>query len=117
MRPPGITSGTALLAALLLVLAGLATAPAARAQDVLPACSNLVDDDGDGLTDLLDPGCTDPLDPDETDLPPPPPPPPACANGIDDDGDGLIDEDALDLVDVRSLNDAESSDMSPYSSW
>jgi prepilin-type N-terminal cleavage/methylation domain-containing protein len=38
-------------------------------------------------------------------------------NGIDDDGDGLIDEDAIDMVDVRSLNDAESSDMSPYSSW
>jgi hypothetical protein len=38
-------------------------------------------------------------------------------NGIDDDGDGQIDEDAPDLVEVRSLNDAESSDLTPYSSW
>lgn len=38
-------------------------------------------------------------------------------NGIDDDGDGQIDEDAPDMVEVRSLNDAESADMTPYSSW
>ncbi|HEX5821604.1 MAG TPA: lytic murein transglycosylase [Solirubrobacterales bacterium] len=29
---------------------------------VLPACSNLIDDDGDGLVDLDDPGCSSPLD-------------------------------------------------------
>jgi hypothetical protein len=28
---------------------------------VLPACSNLSDDDGDGLVDMSDPGCTSPL--------------------------------------------------------
>ncbi|MGH2986671.1 MAG: hypothetical protein ACRDLO_08295, partial [Solirubrobacterales bacterium] len=28
----------------------------------LPQCSNLGDDDGDGLTDLGDPDCTGPLD-------------------------------------------------------
>src|SRR5436190_23488626 len=28
----------------------------------LPECSNLKDDDGDGLTDLADPGCSGPLD-------------------------------------------------------
>ncbi len=34
----------------------------------LPACSNLIDDDVDGKTDWPeDPGCTDPLDNDETD--------------------------------------------------
>ena len=33
----------------------------------IPACSNLTDDDGDGLTDFpLDPGCTGPDDEDET---------------------------------------------------
>jgi hypothetical protein len=39
------------------------------------ACSNKKDDDGDGLVDLADPGCTNPSDTDETDAPPPPPPP------------------------------------------
>jgi hypothetical protein len=38
----------------------------------LPQCANLKDDDGDGLTDLADPGCSGPLDPSETDPPPPP---------------------------------------------
>jgi hypothetical protein len=30
--------------------------------DVLPQCSNLVDDDGDGVKDLADPDCSGPLD-------------------------------------------------------
>jgi hypothetical protein len=30
--------------------------------NVLPQCSNLVDDDGDGVTDLADPDCSGPLD-------------------------------------------------------
>lgn len=38
-------------------------------------------------------------------------------NGIDDDHDGQVDEDPPDMVEVRSLNDQESSDMTPYSSW
>ncbi|CAN5587639.1 hypothetical protein BH10ACT11_BH10ACT11_06190 [soil metagenome] len=38
----------------------------------LPACSNLKDDDGDGKTDLLDPGCSSPGDTDETDPAAPP---------------------------------------------
>jgi hypothetical protein len=50
-------------------------------------CSNLTDDDGDGLTDLDDPGCEtgalDNLEEDDT--------PPECSNGFDDDGDGLTD--------------------------
>jgi hypothetical protein len=92
MRPLGSTCGTAVLAALLLVLAGLAAAPGARAQapPPPPACSNGIDDDGDGLIDMMDPGCTDPLsDNGEAD----PPPPAACSNGVDDDGDGLVDLD------------------------
>ncbi len=38
------------------------------------ACSNGADDDGDGLADLADPGCSGALDPDETNPAPPPPP-------------------------------------------
>ena len=52
-----------------------------------PACRNGEDDDADGLTDLLDPGCTGPEDADETD----PPARAACSNGADDDGDGFTD--------------------------
>src|SRR5262245_63206573 len=32
-------------------------------------CSNLADDDGDGLVDLADPGCSGPLDTDEYNAP------------------------------------------------
>ncbi|HET6829833.1 MAG TPA: peptidoglycan DD-metalloendopeptidase family protein [Solirubrobacterales bacterium] len=39
--------------------------------EALPACSNLGDDDGDGLVDLGDPGCSSALDGDETDTAPP----------------------------------------------
>src|SRR3989344_6408154 len=67
-----------------------------------PACSNGIDDDGDGLIDWDptngDPGCTTLLDTDATNAPlPPPPPPPAsedtlllCSDGEDNDGDSLI---------------------------
>jgi len=37
----------------------------------LPACSNIVDDDGDGFADLLDRGCAGPGDGDESDPAPP----------------------------------------------
>jgi hypothetical protein len=52
---------------------------------LLPACSNSLDDDGDGLIDLEDPGCDDTDDPSEKapDL--------VCDDGEDDDGDGLVD--------------------------
>ena len=39
-------------------------------------CADGLDNDGDGLIDLADPGCVDAADNDETDAPPPPPPPP-----------------------------------------
>ncbi len=42
---------------------------------VLPACSNLADDDGDGAVDLGDPGCSGPTDGDEYNAPPPTPEP------------------------------------------
>jgi len=42
---------------------------------VLPACSDGLDNDGDGKIDYpADPGCADLLDNDEADPPPPPPP-------------------------------------------
>ena len=50
-----------------------------------PACSDGMDNDGDGLTDFpADPGCVDANDLDETDVP-------ECSDGIDNDGDMLID--------------------------
>jgi Right handed beta helix region len=59
------------------------------------ACADGLDNDGDLLVDLADPGCTSSSDTDETNPaappPPPPPPPAACADGLDNDGDLLVD--------------------------
>ena len=49
-------------------------------------CSNWIDDDGDTLVDMLDPGCESPEDDDEYNAPLP-----QCSNKIDDDGDGVSD--------------------------
>jgi len=51
-------------------------------------CSDGVDNDGDGLVDLQDPGCTNAEDNDETNDPPPTT---QCSDGVDNDGDGFID--------------------------
>nr|MBA2522476.1 lytic transglycosylase domain-containing protein [Solirubrobacterales bacterium] len=72
--------------------------------EVLPACSNSADDDGDRLVDLNDTGCTDALDADETDTAPPPAtttpeppaappvaPPPDAAGGAQSHGFGPAD--------------------------
>ncbi|MEZ4472219.1 MAG: hypothetical protein R3F60_15775 [bacterium] len=56
-------------------------------QSNIRACNNLVDDDGDGLIDLADPGCEEGLDNSEVD----PAEVPECSDGIDNDDDGLID--------------------------
>jgi subtilisin len=48
------------------------------------ACANGIDDDGDGLTDLADPGCAGPGDDDEHGTA-------ACDDGLDNDGDGFVD--------------------------
>ncbi|HEY8495197.1 MAG TPA: hypothetical protein VIN04_14990, partial [Myxococcota bacterium] len=48
------------------------------------ACANGIDDDGDGLTDLADPGCDGAGDDDERGAA-------ACDDGLDNDGDGLVD--------------------------
>lgn len=51
----------------------------------LPACSNGIDDDADGLVDLGDSGCASASDDSEEASVA------ECSNGIDDDGDGAID--------------------------
>lgn len=38
-------------------------------------------------------------------------------NGLDDDADGRSDEDAQDIVGVRSVNSQPSGNLTPYSSW
>ena len=38
-------------------------------------------------------------------------------NRIDDDGDGQIDEDAPDMLDVRSLNSAKGLNQTSYNEW
>lgn len=48
-----------------------------------PQCFDRVDNDGDGLIDLDDPGCSSIFDNTEEN--------PECSDGIDNDGDGLID--------------------------
>jgi len=49
-----------------------------------PACGDGLDDDGDGLVDMDDPGCPFPYASPEN---------PPCDNGVDDDGNGLTDFD------------------------
>lgn len=48
------------------------------------ACANGLDDDGDGLADLDDPGCSGPADDGELGSS-------ACDDGLDNDGDGFTD--------------------------
>lgn len=69
------------------------------------ACDNGRDDDGDGLTDLDDPGCESPGDGDEGGDPPA-----ACANTTDDDGDGLTD---LDDPGCTSAADDDETNSAP----
>ena len=65
----------ALGAALAIVAAGTATSITVgnvqvnSPTDGVPACANLNDDDGDGLVDLSDPGCSGPLDTSEYNAP------------------------------------------------
>jgi len=52
-----------------------------------PQCSDGIDNDGDHLIDLADPGCTDSSDDDEYNVPLLA----QCEDGVDNDGDGDID--------------------------
>jgi hypothetical protein len=64
-----------------------------------PACSDGIDDDGDGLTDYpADPGCKDPASALEN---------PGCDDDLDNDGDGTVDWDggaALGTPDAYCVN-------------
>jgi hypothetical protein len=67
-----------------------ATVTPAGAQSI-PQCEDGRDNDGDGLADYgSDPGCSDWVDNEEYNAPPPPPPA-QCADGGDNDGDGHVD--------------------------
>jgi CSLREA domain-containing protein len=73
-------------------------------------CSDLVDNDGDGLIDYpADPGCESAADDSES---PDPPPPPQCSDLQDNDGDGLIDYPA-DPGCESATDDSESPDPPP----
>lgn len=67
----------------------------------IPACNNAIDDDGDGLEDIADPGCatTGDLDERSPTLP--------CDNGADDDGDGRADFDPRTYADVPNFTAGE----------
>ena len=75
---------------------GVITPPPAPA-----ACNDGLDNDGDGLFDLNDPGCTDANDNDEFNVVTPPPAPMACNDGLDNDGDGLFDLDDPGCTDIN----------------
>jgi hypothetical protein len=67
------------------------------------ACSDGLDNDGDGLVDLDDPGCESPDDVSEqsTSL--------VCDDGVDNDGDGLVD---LDDPGCESTDDSSEQSTS-----
>jgi hypothetical protein len=74
-----------------------------RIATILPACDNGLDDDGDGLIDLADPGCADVADNSEQEATL------ACDNGLDDDGDGLIDLADPGCADVADDSEQEAT--------
>jgi len=72
-----------------------------------PACADGLDNDGDGLIDSEDPGCTSPTDTSEDDEGQETPM--QCANGSDDDGDGLSD-----IADPGCHSDFDAGNASSY---
>jgi len=74
---------------------------------VLPTyqCADGIDNDGDGLVDLKDPGCANAGDNDENDEPPPTT---QCSDGVDNDEDGLID-----LADPDCENAQDDDEFTP----
>lgn len=71
------------------------------------ACADGLDNDGDGLIDLQDPGCANGTDTDERN---------ACADTVDNDGDGLVDladpgcTDATDNNELNACGDGADND-------
>ncbi len=68
-----------------LVLPSVISAKPSRAPRVKPACNDKIDNDGDGLVDMNDPGCSSRRDTSELN------PNIECDDGIDNDGDGAVD--------------------------
>lgn len=66
----------------------------------IDACSDGIDNDGDGLSDAMDPGCHSAADTSELSHLD------ACDDGRDNDGDGLVDGMDLDCDDLCVGNDA-----------
>jgi hypothetical protein len=71
-----------------------------EARDSQVACADGIDNDGDGLVDLADPGCANGADTSEhnSQL--------ACDDGTDNDGDGLVD-----LADPGCANGTDPSEL------
>lgn len=74
------------------------------ATPVVYACNNGSDDDGDGLVDMSDPGCSSPTDNDEFNATATY----ECSDGYDNDGDG--DTDMYDAGCTSVTDDSEDSD-------
>ena len=101
--PSGWSSNSPHLFALLTLsasLGGVVTEDIPRPGDEFAACSNDIDDDGDGLVDAQDPDCHFACGIYEHTVP-------ACSNFVDDDGDGHVDypadpgcEDPLDASEL-----------------
>lgn len=70
--------------------------------EVVYACSNGVDDDGDGPADEHDPGCTGYDDDGETETTL------VCDNGLDDDGDGATDTADAECTSPLATSEAAS---------
>jgi len=68
-----------------------------------PACNNGLDDDGDGLTDLADPGCNKKNDRSELGSN-------ECDDGIDNDGDGDIDTTDVGCADAFGTDETNCGD-------
>ena len=94
--PAGRKTFAGLPAGILVIVGQAHARPAQHRHRVLTdqrECSDEVDNDEDGLVDLLDTGCTSGGDNDETD----PPNPPACGDEVDNDTDGATDYPADDF--------------------
>ncbi|UPA22128.1 DUF11 domain-containing protein [Candidatus Peribacteria bacterium] len=76
-------------------------------------CSDTVDNDGDGMTDMADAGCTSPNDNDEWNFiqTSSAAPQAACSDGIDNDGDGQTD-----MNDPGCTNPDDDNEFNPPAS-
>jgi hypothetical protein len=109
---PGACDGTG---AMMVDLVSAYEVPASFLHLPVPECGDRIDNDGDGLADTEDPGCSSYLDETERDdtggL--------VCDDGRDNDGDGLIDFNVksgvgdpgcIDLYDTSELESTQACD-------